>query len=107
VQRNMIWTYVRNMPGPYLWVYLPAHILVNIVSFCWFVYCCRWRVVWQAKRDALKVLPEIWRERRAIQACSRIAPQQVLEVMEHGTILSSIIPKIIHRLRDRLGFQRT
>lgn len=99
-QRNMVWTYVRNMPAPYLWIYLPAHFLVNIGSVLWFALYWRRLIVWKAKRDALKALPSIWRERRNIQAGRRVPARLVLGCMERGTVLSSIFPKIFKRLRD-------
>lgn len=98
-QRNMVWTYFKNMPSPYFWIYLPAHFLVNIGSVLWFaLYWRRW-IVWHAKRDALKALPSIWRERRKVQAGRRVSARLVLGPMEHGTVLSSIFPKLVKRFR--------
>ena len=100
-QRNMVWTYFRNMPAPYLWIYLPAHFLENVGSVLWFSLYWRRSIAWQAKRDAFRALPEIWRERRSIQAGRRVPARLVLKCMERGTMLSSIFPKVLKRLRDR------
>jgi len=99
VQRNLVWTYFRNMPAPYVWLYLPAHFLVNIGSLLWFtLYWRRW-IVLKAKKDAVKALPSIWRERKQIQADRHVPVRLLMGAMEHGTILSSVFPKLIKRLR--------
>jgi len=99
VQRNLVWTYFRNMPAPYVWLYLPAHFLVNFGSLLWFtLYWHRW-IVWKAKKDALKALPSIWCERKRIQADRRVPVRLLLGSMEQGTVLSSVFPKLVKRLR--------
>jgi len=90
VHRNIIWTYVRNMPGPYLWLYMPAHILMNIGALCWFIYCGRFRVIWRAKVDAIKALPDIWKQRQAVQAARCVEPSAVISHMESGTVVRSL-----------------
>jgi len=30
--RNLVWTYVKNMPGPLFWLYLPQHLLIIVVT---------------------------------------------------------------------------
>lgn len=97
VHRNIIWTYVRNMPGPYLWIYLPAHLLMNVGALCWFTYCGRGRIIWRAKLEAIRALPTIWRQRRKIQSARRVPSSVVISMMEHGTVLSSIVPKTMKR----------
>lgn len=98
VQRNIVWTFVRNMPDGYFWLYLPAHLLLNVASLLYFLIYCRRSVVWRAKRDAVKALPQVWEERRRIQAGRRVSAETVVAAMEHGTILSSIVPKLMKRL---------
>jgi GT2 family glycosyltransferase len=34
--RNLVWTYVKNMPGVLFWLLLPAHIILNLVTIIWF-----------------------------------------------------------------------
>ena len=30
--RNLVWTHVKNMPGPLFWLYLPQHLLIIVVT---------------------------------------------------------------------------
>ena len=30
--RNLVWTYVKDMPGRLFWLYLPLHLLMNLVA---------------------------------------------------------------------------
>ncbi|MCS6285481.1 MAG: glycosyltransferase family 2 protein [Nitrospira sp.] len=101
VHRNIIWTFVRNMPSPYLWYYLPAHILMNVAALCWFTYSGRAGIIWRAKTDAIKALPDICRQRRKIQAARRVSPHAVVSRMEDGTILRSLFRQAVARLWAR------
>ena len=65
--RNLVWTYVKNMPGGLFWLLLPLHISLNLATLAWFALRGRGRVIWRAKRDALLGLPNMWRKRQAVQ----------------------------------------
>lgn len=65
--RNLVWTFVKDMPGILFWLLLPLHVVLNLVSIIWFVLQGRGGVILRAKRDALLVLPKIWRKRQHIQ----------------------------------------
>lgn len=71
--RNLVWTFVKDMPGLLFWLLLPLHVMLNLVSIVWFAFRGQGRVVWRAKRDAFLGLPKMWRKRQQIQK-SRIAP---------------------------------
>ncbi|NOT12355.1 MAG: glycosyltransferase family 2 protein [Methylococcaceae bacterium] len=70
--RNLLWTFVKNMPGFLFWLLLPLHLLLNLVSIIWFMLQGRGEVILRAKRDALLGLPKMWRKRQYIQK-SRVA----------------------------------
>ena len=70
--RNMVWVYVKNMPGILFWLCLPLHILVNLASMFVLTLRGQGKVAWRAKRDAIKGLPVMWKKRQAIQS-KRIA----------------------------------
>lgn len=65
--RNLVWTFVKDMPGILFWLLLPLHVLLNLVSIIWFALRGQGDVIWQAKRDALLGLPKMWRKRQHIQ----------------------------------------
>jgi GT2 family glycosyltransferase len=70
--RNLVWTFVKDMPGILFWLLLPLHILMNLASILWFALQGRGGVIMRAKRDALLGLPKMWRKRQTIQS-TRIA----------------------------------
>lgn len=70
--RNLVWTFVKNMPGILFWLLLPLHMLMNLASILWFALQGRGGVILRAKRDALLGLPKMWRKRQTIQS-TRIA----------------------------------
>lgn len=70
--RNLVWTYVKNMPGWLFWACLPIHLAMNFLSILALVFRGQGKVVVRAKRDALLGLSKIWKKRRKIQK-SRIA----------------------------------
>ena len=65
--RNLVWAYVKNMPGWLFWVCLPLHIAMNLAVTGMFIVQGHGRVILKAKRDALMGLPKMWRKRRQIQ----------------------------------------
>lgn len=69
--RNLVWTFVKNMPLPMLLLYLPQHLLLNLVSLAFYSRRGQGCVLARAKWDALRGLPRIWRERRTIQSRRR------------------------------------
>jgi len=66
--RNMVWVYVKNMPGLLFWLFLPLHLLANIASVIVLTLRGQGKVAWRAKRDAIKGLPKMWKKRKAIQS---------------------------------------
>ena len=65
--RNLVWTYVKNMPGPLFWFLLPLHLLLNLITIGWFVLRGQGLVILKAKRDAIRGLPLAWMKRKKIQ----------------------------------------
>ena len=65
--RNLVWTYVKNMPGWLFWACLPLHIGLNLVSAFVYIWRGKGRVILRAKLDALRGLRKIWHMRQEIQ----------------------------------------
>ena len=70
--RNLVWTYLKNMPTLLFWLFLPMHLAMNLTTVIAFALRGQGRTVLRAKRDAIRGLPKMWRQRRAIQA-TRVA----------------------------------
>lgn len=79
--RNLVWTYVKNMPGYLFWIFLPAHLAMNLVALVWFSARGKAGVIWRAKRDAMRGLPRVWSERRRIQRSRKVKPWQILKYL--------------------------
>jgi len=71
--RNLVWTFVKNMPVFLFWSLLPIHLLLNLFSIAYFSMHGQGKVILTAKWDAIKGIPKMWRKRRKIQS-SRSAP---------------------------------
>lgn len=82
--RNMIWTYFRNMPFPLFWIYLPAHLLLNMIYVSYYTVLGRGKVIWQAKYHALKDLSRVIQKRRKTLSDQDIDIKRLQHVMEHG-----------------------
>ena len=65
--RNLLWTFVKNMPGILFWILLPLHIALNLASIVLFVLRGQSRTILRAKWDALIGLPGVWQKRDEIQ----------------------------------------
>ena len=82
--RNLVWTYVKDMPGPLFWLYLPVHLAANAAMIVRYGLQGRWGVILRAKKDAIKGLPTMWRKRRAIQSRRIADALDVRRFMEKG-----------------------
>lgn len=80
--RNLVWTFVKNMPGVFFWFFLPLHCAVNILAIVWFSLLGQGRTIFQAKWDALKGLPIMWRKRKLIQDQRRASLAAILRAMD-------------------------
>ena len=81
-QRNLVWAYVKNMPGLLFWLFLPLHVALNLAAVLRFTLRGQFRVVWRAKCDAIQGLPGIWSKRRAIQKGRRASLGDILKVLD-------------------------
>jgi GT2 family glycosyltransferase len=71
-ERNAVWTFVKNMPGPLLWMYLPQHIALNVAALLFYPWRGQGKVVFRAKLDALRDLPAVLRRRKLVQLGRRV-----------------------------------
>lgn len=82
--RNLVWTFVKNMPMPLLWVYLPQHILLNLFSLLWFSLQGQTGVIFRAKFDAMRGMARVWGQRKLIQKNRKVLPAELRKVMCSG-----------------------
>lgn len=83
-QRNLVWAWVKNMPLPLLFVYLPQHVLVNLLNIGWYTMRGQMKPVLRSKLDALRGLPPVLRRRRELQARRVVSARELRARMEKG-----------------------
>jgi GT2 family glycosyltransferase len=82
--RNLVWAFVKNMPPSLFWLYLPAHLALNLASLAWFTARGQGADIFRAKWDACKGLPRMWAKRRNIQASRRVGGWEIRRQMATG-----------------------
>jgi GT2 family glycosyltransferase len=82
--RNLVWTYVKDMPGILFWAFLPLHLAMNLAALLVFTLRGQGAVMFRAKRDAVLGLPKMWAKRRQVQSHRVVSWRAVLRVMEKG-----------------------
>lgn len=79
--RNIVWTYVKNMPAPWFWLFLPLHLAMNLVICASFVLRGHAGTIVRAKRDAMRGLPSMWKKRAGVQRQRVARSGDLLRVM--------------------------
>lgn len=84
--RNMIWTYYKNMPWPLFWIYLPPHILMNLIGVLLLSLRGQGQISIRAKLDAIRGFPGLWNDRRRIQNNRRVGLCDLRRKMSRGLL---------------------
>lgn len=84
--RNLVWTFVKDMPGAVFWLCLPLHVTMNLVALAVFTWRGQSRVIWRAKWDALKGLPKMWRKRRLVQSNRIATVREIWRLMDKQVV---------------------
>ena len=84
--RNLIWTFVKNMPIGLFWLHMVEHLMANMIYLLYYSLRGRGKVLLRAKRDAIFGLPKAWKKRRAIQKSRKVSGHTVEKHMQHGLL---------------------
>jgi GT2 family glycosyltransferase len=84
--RNLVWTFVKNMPQPLIWIYLPLHISTIFFFAIYLTILGQGKVIWRAILDAIYGLPKMVKKRQHIQKNKKIKPGELLKVMSTGLL---------------------
>jgi GT2 family glycosyltransferase len=80
--RNLVWTFVKDMPGGVFWPLLPLHVAMNLITLVVFTLRGQGRVILRAKWDAIKGLPKMWRKRQLVQSTRVATARQIWRLMD-------------------------
>lgn len=84
--RNMIWTFFKDMPSPYFWLYLPLHISAVLFFAIYLTIRGQGKVIWKAILDAYRGIPKMLAKRKNIQNNLKIQPREILNFMSTGLL---------------------
>jgi len=82
--RNMIWTFFKNMPSPFLWLFLPLHLSAVLFFATYLTLRGQGGTIWRAIADAIRGLPKMLAKRKHIQRNASVKPRELLRVMSTG-----------------------
>jgi GT2 family glycosyltransferase len=80
--RNLLWTFVKNMPGYLFYLLLPLHLLINLAAIVYFILRGQGLIILRSKLDAIKGLPKMWKKRQEIQKNRLIKPGVLWSVLD-------------------------
>lgn len=80
--RNRMWTFVKNMPTPLLWIAAPAHAVMTLAFMVMSLFRGTAAPTWAGVFAGLRGLPEILRVRKRVQA------ERVVNVADLSRMLS-------------------
>lgn len=84
--RNLVWTFLKNMPIPLLLVCLPGHILLNVATLVVFAAKGEGATIFRAKRDAIASIARVLHERGGTQRSRNIPIRELWKRMDHGLL---------------------
>jgi GT2 family glycosyltransferase len=91
--RNLVWTYVKNMPGILFWALLPLHLALNIATILWFTARGQGNIILKAKWDAIKGLPKMWRKRQLIQKNRKASIRDIWRVLDKRLLPTNVMAR--------------
>lgn len=79
--RNLVWTYVKNMPGVALPLTMPLHAAMNALAVAWHAMRGQGGPVTRAKIDAIRGLAAAWQARSTVQAARSVDTWELVRRM--------------------------
>lgn len=85
--RNMVWTFIKNVPGILLWILIPGHLLLNLVMVLMLGLRGQGGIALKAKKDAFHGLHKMWRKRTEIQHMRVAGIWEIFKAMDKSILL--------------------
>jgi GT2 family glycosyltransferase len=80
--RNLVWTWVRDMPGPLVWRNLHHLVIGTALSIGYYATRGQFTTLLRAKRDGFAALPWLLRERREARAKNSVDWRELRALMQ-------------------------
>lgn len=80
--RNLIWTFIKDMPGAIFWLLLPWHILANLIYFVLSFLLKEGSELRRGKLEALKSLREVWQKRKQVQQSRKVSAWSIAKQLD-------------------------
>lgn len=85
-QRNLVWTFIKNMPGFLFYILLPFHLLINLLYLLASFFMPSGKALRKGKRDALDQLPRMWQKRKQIQSARKVSILHFAKLLDWNPI---------------------
>lgn len=90
--RNLTWTFIKNMPGPLIFILLPVHLAMILYVGFFYAASGRLRLYLQAKIDAFKHKGSLLKQRKKIQSqrvCSCLSLLQMMTWLPRRAVIKA------------------
>lgn len=94
-QRNLVWTFIKDMPGASVWLLAPLHLLANLLQLILAIFRRQGRITLQAKIGAIRGLAAVLKKRQQVQNSRAVPGYKILLRMDWNPIAPLV--KLIHR----------
>lgn len=84
--RNLVWTYIKNMPALLFWLFLPLHLMMNLFFLISFIFKGKGKAIVKAKWDALRGTLIVLRKRKEIQSMRTVSIKEIYRFMRKGLL---------------------
>jgi GT2 family glycosyltransferase len=84
--RNLVWTFIKDVPGIWVWLLAPLHLAVNLFMILVGISRQQGRVMLKAKKDALRGIPSMWKKRAQVQGTRTVPIHRLLLAMDWNPV---------------------
>ncbi len=85
--RNLVWTWLKNMPTVLLWIFFPVHVVYAVACIALYIKRGQGNVILRAKWDAIKGVRCMWRKRKTIHTNSRLSLKGLWRIINKSLIV--------------------
>ena len=82
--RNLMWTFIKDMPSYWLWVFFPLHAVTMLFFAFYITLRGQGRAIWGAIFDAILGAPKMFAKRNGVQKNRKVSPNDLIRVMSTG-----------------------